>query len=78
MNAIALPVGDMICHLGQTHAGKSRGTQEGSQKHTDAEIVFPKVRRSSVRDRQLNMRNANIGKSAWRFDVISNFRRGDF
>ena len=41
MNAIALPVGDMICHLSQTHAGESRVTQEGSQKHTDTEIVFP-------------------------------------
>jgi len=30
-----------------------------------------------VRDRQLNMTNANIGKRAQRFDVISNFRCGD-
>jgi hypothetical protein len=41
MNAIALPVSNVICHLSQTHAEKSRGTQAGSQKHTDTEIVFP-------------------------------------
>ena len=30
-----------------------------------------------MRDRQLNMINANIGKRAQRFDVISNFHCGD-
>jgi hypothetical protein len=40
MDAIALAVGDVICHLSKTHAGKSRVTQAGSQKHTDTEIVL--------------------------------------